>query len=88
MGGNRQKKSSSSSGFFSMFNIFSSKKHCKAGYHDSCDHGKVWPSDYDKGNWGVADPAINIKADAFIRKYKQRASESSCYQVDPHSEDA
>lgn len=81
MGGNRQKKSSS--GFFSIFNIFSSKR-TRAGYCDANEYGlRVWPSDDDKGTWGVAEPNIDMKADAFIKKYKNRVSQSACYQVDP-----
>ncbi|KAK7392131.1 hypothetical protein VNO78_20561 [Psophocarpus tetragonolobus] len=82
MAGHRQKKSSS--GFFSLFNMFSSKKG-RGGYHDApADSGhRVWPSDYDKGNWGVAEPNIDMKAEAFIAKYKKRVSESALYQIDP-----
>ncbi|KAK7392130.1 hypothetical protein VNO78_20560 [Psophocarpus tetragonolobus] len=81
MAGHRQKKSSS--GFFSIFNIFSSKKG-RGGYYDASDSGnRVWPSDYDKGNWGVAEPNIDMKAEAFIAKYKKRVSESALYQIDP-----
>ncbi|KAK7278063.1 hypothetical protein RJT34_23086 [Clitoria ternatea] len=88
MGGNRkQHKKSSSSGFFSIFNMFSSRK-SRGGYYDPSDSGrKVWPSDYDKGNWGVAEHDIDMKAEAFIAKYKQRVSESALYQLDPAAED-
>ena len=80
-GGNRQKKSSS--GFFSIFSIFSSRK-SKGGYSDAPDSWRrVYPSDYDKGNWGVAEPNIDMKAEAFIAKYKKRVSESALYQLDP-----
>ncbi|CAJ1977889.1 unnamed protein product [Sphenostylis stenocarpa] len=83
---NRQKKSSSS--FFSIFNIFSSKKP-RGGYHDAPDSSRrVWPSDYDRDNWGVAEPNIDMKAEAFIAKYKKRVSESELYQLDPAAENA
>jgi len=86
MAGNRQKKSSSS--FFSIFNVFSSKKP-RGRYYDAPDSSRrVWPSDYDKGNWGVAEPNIDMKAEAFIAKYKKRVSESALYQLDPASENA
>ncbi|KAK7344308.1 hypothetical protein VNO77_13760 [Canavalia gladiata] len=86
MGGNRQKKSSS--GFFSIFNFFTCKK-TRGVYYDASDSGaKIWPSDYDKGNWGVAEPNIDKKAEAFIAKYKKRVSESALYQVDPAPENA
>ncbi|KAK7278064.1 hypothetical protein RJT34_23087 [Clitoria ternatea] len=88
MGGNRQQhKKSSSSGFFSIFNMFSSKKSRGGDYDASDSWRKVWPSDYDKGNWGVAEPDIDIKAEAFIAKYKKRVSESALYQLDPTAED-
>lgn len=87
MAGNRQKKSSS--GLLSIFNIFSSKKP-RGNYYDVPDSGRmrVWHSDDDKGNWGVADPNINKKAEDFIRKYKKHVSESARYQLDPAAEDA
>ncbi|CAL5208727.1 unnamed protein product [Lathyrus oleraceus] len=80
-GGNRQNKSSS--GFFSIFECFISKNKHRAGYYDYDSGRRTWPSDEDKGNWGVAEPNINRRADDFIRKYKSRVSESELYQVDP-----
>ncbi|TKY52355.1 hypothetical protein E2542_SST23876 [Spatholobus suberectus] len=86
MAGNRQKKSSS--GFFSIFNIFTSRKP-RAGYYDRPDSGsRIWHSDDDKGNWGVAEPNIDMKAEAFIAEYKKRVSESALYQVNPAAENA
>jgi len=77
-GGNRQNKSSS--GFFSIFNCFTSKNKYR-------DYGcKTWPSDDDKDNWAVAEPNINRRAEDFIHKYKNRVSESKRYQVDPAAE--
>ncbi|KAI9081006.1 hypothetical protein K1719_036986 [Acacia pycnantha] len=42
--------------------------------HDGYDNGmkniKIWPSDEDAGRWGVADPAIDTKAAAFIAHKK------------------
>ncbi|XP_020202576.1 uncharacterized protein LOC109788298 [Cajanus cajan] len=85
MAGYRQKKSSSS---FFIFNIFSSKK-SRGGYYDAPDSGRrVCHSDYDKGNWGVAEPGIDRKAEAFIAKYKKRVSESELHQLDPAAENA
>ncbi|KAL2325639.1 hypothetical protein Fmac_024697 [Flemingia macrophylla] len=85
MGGNKQKKSSS---FKSIFNIFKSNNRQRGGYHDACDDGpkqwtKVWPSDEDRGRWGVADPVIDIRATDFIAQYKKRVSESEvhCQEV-------
>ncbi|KAL2325651.1 hypothetical protein Fmac_024709 [Flemingia macrophylla] len=86
MAGNRQKKPSS--GYFSIFNIFSSRK-SRGGHYDAPDSGyRVWPSDEDKGNFGVAEPNIDIKAEAFIAMYKKRVSESAVYQLDPAAENA
>ncbi|WJX14172.1 hypothetical protein P8452_04472 [Trifolium repens] len=80
MGGVKKK---SSSGCFSIFNIFSSKNKSAGGYYDY-DYGrKTWPSDEDKGNWGVAEPKINRSAEDC--KYKNRISESGSYQLDPAS---
>ncbi|KEH16428.1 DUF761 domain protein [Medicago truncatula] len=79
-GGNRRNKSSTS--FFSIFNCFTSKNKYRSGYYDDCGR-KTWPSDEDKGNWGVAEPNINRRAEDFIRKCKNRISESDSYQVDP-----
>ncbi|KAJ1393307.1 hypothetical protein SESBI_35027 [Sesbania bispinosa] len=81
MGGkNRQRKSSS---FLSVFNIFKSNKNRGGGagyYEEGPKPGtKVWPSDEDKGRWGVADPAINMRATAFIAEYKKRISESEVH---------
>ncbi|KAK7269483.1 hypothetical protein RIF29_22212 [Crotalaria pallida] len=82
MGGNKQRKSSSS--FFSIFNIFSSKKSKGAAYYDAYDSGgKVWPSDYDRDQWGAAEPGIDKKAEAFILNYKRRISESERFEFDP-----
>ncbi|CAJ2628958.1 unnamed protein product [Trifolium pratense] len=80
MGGDKKK---SSSGCFSIFNIFSSKNKSRGGYYDYEYRRKTWPSDEDKGNWGVAEPNINMRAEDFIRKYKNRISESESYQLDP-----
>lgn len=44
---------------------------------------RVWPSDEDKGRWGVAEPGIDIKAEAFIARYKRRVSESERFEIDP-----
>ena len=37
---------------------------------------KVWPSDEDRGRWGVGDPRINKRADDYIRDRKKRVFES------------
>ncbi|KAK7278062.1 hypothetical protein RJT34_23085 [Clitoria ternatea] len=82
MGGNRQRKSSS---FRSVFNIFKSNNRQRGGgYCDAYDDGpkqwtKVWPSDEDRGRWGVADPVIDMRATAFIAQYKKRVSESEIH---------
>jgi len=81
MGGNNQRKSSKSSSFRSVFNIFKSSSNKQRGYY--YDHGaydnKVWPSDEDRGSWGVADPVIDMRATAFIAQYKKRISESEIH---------
>ncbi|KAK7344307.1 hypothetical protein VNO77_13759 [Canavalia gladiata] len=80
MGGNRQRKSSSSS-FKSVFNIFKSNNRQRGAYRDTYDDGpkqwtKNWTSDEDRGRWGVADPVIDSRATAFIAAhYKKRVSE-------------
>jgi len=80
MGGkNRQRKSSS---FLSVFNIFKSSKHRgESNYKAYYEEGpkpvsKIWPSDEDKGTWGVADPVIDMRATAFIARYKKHISDS------------
>ncbi|KAG4913831.1 hypothetical protein JHK84_054286 [Glycine max] len=61
--------------FFFVFNFFKSNKKAKGG---RSDHGggreivRDWPSDYDKGTWGVASPNIDKKARIFIDKQKNR----------------
>lgn len=82
MAGNKQRKSSSS--FFSIFKIFSSKKSRGVHYDNNYDSGrKVYPSDYDKDQWGVGEYDIDKKAEDFIAKYKNRVSESARFQLDP-----
>jgi hypothetical protein len=81
MGGNNQRKSKSS--LKSIFNIFKSSSNKQRGY-DYYDDGakqwnKVWPSDEDRGSWGVADPVIDMRATAFIAQYKKRISESEIH---------
>ncbi|KAK7337645.1 hypothetical protein VNO77_18229 [Canavalia gladiata] len=83
MGGkNRQRKSSS---FLSIFNIFKSNNKQRGGgnyynYEEGSRSGtKVWPSDEDKGRWGVADPVIDMRATAYIAQYKKRISESEVH---------
>ncbi|TKY52354.1 Nematode resistance protein HSPRO1 [Spatholobus suberectus] len=61
----------------------------RGGYYDRPDSGsRIWHSDDDKGNWGVAEPNIDMKAEAFIAEYKKRVSESALYQVNPAAENA
>lgn len=84
MGGkNRQRKSSS---FLSIFNIFKSNKHRGGSNYNAYEEGtrpgyKVWPSDEDKGSWGVADPVIDMRASDFIARYKKRVSDSEIHQA-------
>ncbi|KAI4349858.1 hypothetical protein L6164_010405 [Bauhinia variegata] len=79
-GNNRQRKSSS---FMSVFSIFKSSNKQRGGYYDAYEEAsrarKVWPSDEDRGRWGVADPVIDMKAEAFIAKYKKKVSESEIH---------
>ncbi|MED6208454.1 hypothetical protein PIB30_045181 [Stylosanthes scabra] len=96
-GNNRQRKSSS---FMSVFNIFKSNNSRHRGNNNSSSNynggyyyyeegakagTKVWPSDEDRGRWGVADPVIDMKASAFIAKYKKRISDSElhCHAAHP-----
>ncbi|KAL9686563.1 hypothetical protein QQ045_030955 [Rhodiola kirilowii] len=79
MGGNRrQQRKPSSSGFSVLFGFVKSTRPQKV-YGESWDEAvaakKIWPSDEDKYRW-VADPKINIKATAFIDRFKNRVSES------------
>lgn len=79
-GNNRQRKSSS---FKSVFNIFKSNNKHRSS-NDAYDDGtkactRVWPSDEDRGRWGVADPVIDMRATAFIAQYKKRVSESEIH---------
>ncbi|MED6224542.1 hypothetical protein PIB30_085162 [Stylosanthes scabra] len=86
-GNNRQRKSA----FKSVFNIFksSSSRHRSSSsdayyYYDDGPNKatawtKVWPSDEDRGRWGVADPVIDTKATTFIAQYKKRFSESELH---------
>lgn len=82
MGGNKQNKSSSFSSIFNIFKSSNKKQRGGRGYND--DDGakqwtKVWPSDEDRGSWGVADPVIDMRASAFIAQYKKKISESEIH---------
>ena len=80
-GNNRQRKSSS---FLSVFGLFKPKKGKGGYYYKSYDEvSKQWPSDEDRGRWGVAEPGIDMKAEAFIAQYKKRILESELIQLDP-----
>lgn len=74
-GNNRQKKSSS--GPFSLFNIFKGKssRGRRAAEDtfppDSLKAYKVWPSDQDEGRY-VADPGIDKKASLYISAMKKK----------------
>ncbi|KAI6695456.1 hypothetical protein NL676_023166 [Syzygium grande] len=67
MGGNNKQKKSSSS--FSLMSLFKPRRACwdDAWEVDSVCSKKIYPSDYDKGQY-VAEPGINKKATAFIAK--------------------
>jgi hypothetical protein len=84
-GNNNQRKSSKSSSFRSVFNIFKSSSNKQRGggggyyYDNGAYDNKVWPSDEDRGSWGVADPVIDMRATAFIAQYKKRISESEIH---------
>ncbi|CAK8572577.1 unnamed protein product [Lathyrus sativus] len=85
MGGNNNHRKSKSS--WSVFNIFksNSNKQRDGGYYDHAAYdNKVWPSDEDRGNWGVADPVIDMRATAFIAEYRKRISESEIHHWQPH----
>ncbi|KAL5068880.1 hypothetical protein RYX36_019773 [Vicia faba] len=85
MGGNKNQRKSKSS--WSVFNIFksnNSNKQREEGYYDHGAYGnKVWPSDEDKGSWGVADPVIDMRATAFIAQYRKRISDSEIHHWQP-----
>ena len=82
MGGNSRNRKSS---FTSVFNIFKSNRQRGGGYHYEAYHDegtrvrKVWPSDEDRGRWGVAEPGIDMKAAAFIAQYKKKVTESEIH---------
>jgi hypothetical protein len=66
----------------SVFNIFKSSSNKQRGggcYDYAAYDDKVWPSDEDRGSWGVADPVIDMRATAFIAQYKKRISESEIH---------
>ncbi|KAI6695453.1 hypothetical protein NL676_023163 [Syzygium grande] len=74
-GNNRQQKSSSSSSSSSSFSLMSLFKPRRprrddAREVDSMKPRKIWPSDYDKGQY-VAEPGIDKKASAFIAKFHE-----------------
>ncbi|CAJ1871077.1 unnamed protein product, partial [Sphenostylis stenocarpa] len=58
--------------FLFVFNLFRSNKKTKGGRSDGREIVRDWPSDYDKGTWGVASPNIDTKARVFIDKQKNR----------------
>ncbi|CAI8601872.1 unnamed protein product [Vicia faba] len=85
-GNNNQRKSKSSWSVFNIFKSSSNKQRGGGGYYDQAAYAnKVWPSDEDRGSWGVADPVIDMRAIAFIAQYKKRISESEIHhcQVQP-----
>ncbi|KAL2345574.1 hypothetical protein Fmac_006859 [Flemingia macrophylla] len=56
-----------------VFNLFKSNKKTKGSRtSDGGESVRNWPSDYDKGTWGVASPNIDNKARIFIDKQKNR----------------
>lgn len=81
---NKQKKSSS---FMSVFSIFKCSNNKQRGgrynvgaYEDWPNkYNKVWPSDEDRGCWGVTDPVIDMRATTSITQYKKRISESGIH---------
>ncbi|OWM62870.1 uncharacterized protein LOC116215426 [Punica granatum] len=87
MGGNnnhRQAKSKVISGSISLFGFL---KHWRQhrrddqGLEDVMSPRKVWPSDYDRGNY-VAEPGIDRRASAFIARFHEsRVSESECHAI-------
>ncbi|ESW35280.1 hypothetical protein PHAVU_001G221800 [Phaseolus vulgaris] len=58
--------------FFFVFNLFKSNKKAKGGRSGGREIVRDWPSDYDRGTWGVASPNIDYKARIFIDKQKNR----------------
>lgn len=86
-GNNNHKKSKSSWSVFSIFKSSSNKQRGGGGYYDHASYAnKVWPSDEDKGSWGVADPAIDMRATAFIAQYRKRISESEIHHIQAHAD--
>ena len=84
MGGNSRQKKSTNSSSFSVFNLFKSRRARRSGddYYNTHDdapsaRSRVWPSDEDRGEWGVAKPGIDKIAEAFIAKiHKNIATDS------------
>ncbi|KAF8015326.1 hypothetical protein BT93_H0975 [Corymbia citriodora subsp. variegata] len=68
-GNNRQKKSSYSFSFTSLFKLRRPRGD-DAREVDSVSTRKIYPSDYDKGQY-VAEPGIDKKATVFIAKFHQ-----------------
>jgi len=58
--------------FFFFLNLFRSNKKTKGRRRNGREIVRDWPSDYDKGTWGVASPNIDNKARIFIDKQKNR----------------
>ncbi|GAA0154532.1 hypothetical protein LIER_12483 [Lithospermum erythrorhizon] len=73
--GGKQKKSSSSFSFLSIFKgkTLSSNKARKMGEDrdDFVKAYKVWPSDEDRGRW-VAEPGVDRKTSAYITTITER----------------
>ncbi|CAA3012562.1 Hypothetical predicted protein [Olea europaea subsp. europaea] len=71
MAGNNRQIKKSSSGSISLFSIFKAKnsralRSESTRDNDSVKAYKVWPSDEDRGRWGVAEPGIDQKAYDYI----------------------
>ena len=79
--GNKKKNSC-----FSLLNIFKSQRPNRRREDSYDDVGstarRVWPSDEDKGPYGVAEPRIDGAAEDFILKFHEaRISESEGHAV-------
>ncbi|WVZ05336.1 hypothetical protein V8G54_018682 [Vigna mungo] len=64
--------------FFFLFNLFRRNKKTKGRESHGREIVRDWPSDYDKGTWGVASPNIDSKARIFIDKQKNRVHHQPC----------
>ncbi|PKI48146.1 hypothetical protein CRG98_031411 [Punica granatum] len=68
------------SGSFSLFGFLKHRRNDQ-GWEDVMSPRKVWPSNYNRGNY-VAEPGIDRRASAFIARFHEsRVSESKSHAI-------